>query len=81
MDMITFRFLISLVIFEKLEMHLMDIVTSYLYGSLDLDIYMKIPEGFKLPLCMHSPQLILNKIAKIFVRVKAIQSHVVSTPK
>ena len=47
--MITFRFLISLVIFEKLEMRLMDIVTAYLYGSLDSDIYMKIPEGFKLP--------------------------------
>ena len=49
MDMITFRFLISLVIFEKLEMRLMDIVMAYLYGSLDSDIYMKIPEGFKLP--------------------------------
>ena len=49
MDMITFRFLISLVIFEKLEMRLMDIVTAYLYGSLDSNIYMKIPEGFKLP--------------------------------
>ena len=47
--MITFRFLISLVIFEKLEMRLMDIVTAYLYGSLDSDIYMTIPEGFKLP--------------------------------
>ena len=49
MDMITFRFLISLVLFEKLEMRLMDIVTAYLYGSLDSDIYMKIPEGFKMP--------------------------------
>ena len=49
MDMITFHFLISLVIFEKLEMRLMDIVTAYLYGSLDSDIYIKIPEGFKLP--------------------------------
>ena len=27
----------------------MDIVTTYLYGSLDSDIYMKIPEGFKMP--------------------------------
>ena len=27
----------------------MDIVTAYLYGSLDSDIYMKIPEGFKMP--------------------------------
>ena len=48
MDMFTFRFLISLVLFEKLEMRLMDIVTAYLYGSLDSDIYMKIPEGFKM---------------------------------
>ena len=27
----------------------MDIVTTYLYGLLDSDIYMKIPEGFKIP--------------------------------
>ena len=27
----------------------MDVVTAYLNGSLDNDIYMKIPEGFKLP--------------------------------
>ena len=47
--MITFRFFISLVIFENLDMRLMDIVTAYLYGSLDSDIYMKIPEGFKMP--------------------------------
>ena len=46
--MITFRFLISLVLFEKLEMRLMDNATTYLYGSLDSDIYMKIPEGFKM---------------------------------
>ena len=30
-------------------MHLMDVVTAYLYGSLDSDIYMKIPEEFKMP--------------------------------
>ena len=30
-------------------MRLMDIVTAYLYGSLDSNIYMKIPEGFKMP--------------------------------
>ena len=49
MDTITFRFLISLAISERLEMHLMDVVTAYLYGSLDSDIYMKIPEGFRMP--------------------------------
>ena len=27
----------------------MDVVTAYLYGSLDAHIYMKIPDGFKIP--------------------------------
>ena len=49
MDGITFRYLISLAVHEKLNMHLMDVVTAYLYGSLDTQIYMKIPEGFKMP--------------------------------
>ena len=48
MDAITFRFLISLVVSEGLDMCLMDVITTYLYGSMDNDIYMKIPEGFKL---------------------------------
>ena len=43
-----FRFLISLAILERLKMRLMDLVTAYLYGSLDSDIYMKIPEGFRM---------------------------------
>ena len=30
-------------------MCLMDVVTTYLYGPLDCDIYMKIPKGLKLP--------------------------------
>jgi len=46
---ITFRFIISLVVTESLDMRLMDVVTTYLYGSLDNDIYMKIPEGYKTP--------------------------------
>ncbi|KAL0558720.1 hypothetical protein IC582_003302 [Cucumis melo] len=29
-------------------MHLMDVVTTYLYGYLENEIYMKIPEGFKI---------------------------------
>ena len=28
-----------------LKMKLMDVVTAYLYGNLDSDIYMKVPEG------------------------------------
>ncbi|KAL0285431.1 UNVERIFIED_CONTAM: Transposon Ty1-MR1 Gag-Pol polyprotein [Sesamum radiatum] len=30
-------------------MQLMDVVTAYLYGSLDTNIYMRIPEGLKMP--------------------------------
>ena len=48
MDAITFRFLISLVAKENLDMRLMDVVIAYLYGSLDNDIYLKIPEGYKM---------------------------------
>ena len=49
MDATTFRFLIRLSILEGLQMNLMDVVTAYLYGSLDNDIYIKIPDGLKLP--------------------------------
>ena len=44
MDVITFRYLISFVVSEKLNMQLMDVVTMYLYGNLDTEIYMKVPE-------------------------------------
>ena len=49
MDAITLRVLISLVTKENLDMRLMDVVIAYLYGSLDNDIYMKIPEEYKMP--------------------------------
>jgi hypothetical protein len=48
-DAITFRFFISLVVTESLDMRLIDVITTYLYGSLDNDIYMKIHEGNKMP--------------------------------
>ncbi|GLT86471.1 hypothetical protein SLE2022_046100 [Rubroshorea leprosula] len=48
-DAITFKFLISLAISEGLQMCLMDVVTAYLYGSLDSDIYMKVLVGLKMP--------------------------------
>ena len=48
-DTITFRFLISWVVQENLDVRLMDVVTAYLYGSLNFDIYMKILEGLKMP--------------------------------
>ncbi|GJZ65934.1 transposable element [Tanacetum coccineum] len=56
-DATTLRFLISLANVERLQMRLMDVVTAYLYGSLDSDIYMKIPEGMKMPeACKSKPR-------------------------
>ena len=49
MDVITFHYLVSLVVSEKLDMQLMDVVTAYLYGDLDSEIYMKVPDGFHVP--------------------------------
>ena len=40
-----FRNLLSLVVDKKLEIRLMDVVTTYLYGNLDTDIYMRIFAG------------------------------------
>uniref|UniRef100_UPI0030D86486 reverse transcriptase domain-containing protein n=1 Tax=Picosynechococcus sp. (strain ATCC 27264 / PCC 7002 / PR-6) TaxID=32049 RepID=UPI0030D86486 len=34
-DAITLRYLIGLTVYENLDMHLMDVVTAYLYESLD----------------------------------------------
>ena len=49
MSGITFLYLISLVVQNHLSMQLMDIVTAYLYGSLDSNIYMKVPNGINIP--------------------------------
>jgi len=45
----TLKYLIILVSQQGLHLHLMYDVTTYLYDSLENDIYMKIPEGFNLP--------------------------------
>ena len=49
MSGITFRYLISLAVQNRLSLQLMDVVTAYLYGSLDSDIYMKVPDGISVP--------------------------------
>jgi len=48
-DATTFKYLISPIAHEVLNLHMMDVVTAYLYGSLDSDIYIKLSEGFNLP--------------------------------
>ncbi|GJY42003.1 disease resistance CC-NBS-LRR class family protein [Tanacetum coccineum] len=50
-------FLIILANVERLQMRLMDVATAYLYGSLDSDIYMKIPEGMKMPEALYVDDL------------------------
>jgi hypothetical protein len=49
MNGITFRYLISLTTQKCLSLQLMDVVTAYLYGSLDLDIYMKVSDEISVP--------------------------------
>ena len=49
MSEIMFRYLISLAVQKRLSMQLMDVVTAYLYGSLDSDLYMKVPDGISIP--------------------------------
>jgi hypothetical protein len=49
MNGITFRYLISLAVQNHLSLQLMDVVTAYLYGSLDSEIYMKVLDGINIP--------------------------------
>ena len=49
MSGITFQYLISLAVKNRLSMQLMDVVTAYLYGSLDSNIYMKVPGRISIP--------------------------------
>ena len=48
-DTITFCFLISMTVSEKLEIRLIDVVTTYLYRLLDSNNYMKNFERLKMP--------------------------------
>ncbi|KAL4575037.1 hypothetical protein LXL04_021877 [Taraxacum kok-saghyz] len=72
MDATTFRYLISLAVSENLEMRLMDVVTAYLYGSLDSDIHMKIPEGFKMreALCAKPKEMYSIKLQRSLYGLK-----------
>ena len=47
---------------ENLDMQLMDVVIAYLYGSLDNDINMKIPERYKMLEIYNSTSQIMYSI-------------------
>ena len=70
MDTITFHFLISMVVSEKLKMHLLDVVTAYLYSSLDFYNYMKIFEGLKIPEAYIPCNLFLIKLQRFLYGLK-----------
>ena len=79
MDAITFRYLIGLDVHENFEIHLMDVVTKYLYGSLDNEIYMKVPEGLKMPEAYSSKsrEMYSIRLQKSLYGLKTIRAHVV----
>jgi hypothetical protein len=49
MNGITSQYLISLATQKRLSLQLMDVMTAYLFGSLDSDIYMKVSDGISVP--------------------------------
>ena len=60
-DVIIFQYLISPTTYEMLDMCLMDVVTTYLYMSVDNDVYIKIPERFQMPEAYNSnPQKVYS---------------------
>ena len=62
----TLQYLIILVAQQGLHLHLMDDVTTYLYGSLENDIHMKILKGFNLPNKANSKEGYSIKLNKTF---------------
>ena len=70
MSGITFRYLISLAAQKGLSMHLMDVVTAFLYRSLDSDIYTKVPEGLDIPNKNHSRNMYCVKLQKSLYGLK-----------
>jgi hypothetical protein len=45
--MASLRILLAIAAFEDLEIHQMDVVTAFLAGKLDVEVYMEQPEGYK----------------------------------
>jgi hypothetical protein len=49
---------------------LMDVVTAYLYGSLDLYIYMKVPDGIHVPNMHANHKMYYVKLVKSLYDLK-----------
>jgi hypothetical protein len=50
----------------------MDVVTTYLYGSLDLDIYMKVPDGISIPNMHTNRNMCCVKLVKSLYGLKQL---------
>jgi hypothetical protein len=70
MNGITFRYLISLAIQKHLSLQLMDVVTTYLCGSLDLDIYMKVHNKISVPNTSANRNMCCVKLVKSLYGLK-----------
>jgi hypothetical protein len=78
-DTITLIFLISFIITENLHMCLMNVVTFYLFGSLDNNIYIRVLKGLKMSETFKSKprEMYLYKVKKIFIWTKTVGSNVI----
>ena len=81
MSGITFRYLISLVVQNHLSMQLMDVVTAYLYGSLDSDIYINVPDGIQIPNPNANRNMYCVKLQKSLYGLEAVGTNVVQPTK
>ena len=59
----------------------MDVVTVYLYGSLDSDIYMKVPEGLDIPNPNANRNMYCVKLKKVIIWLKAVGKNMVQLTK
>ncbi|KAL2250260.1 UNVERIFIED_CONTAM: Retrovirus-related Pol polyprotein from transposon TNT 1-94 [Sesamum indicum] len=80
-DATTLRFFISLSVIEQLQMQLMDVVTAYLYGSLDTDIYMRISEGLKMPDALQSKSRHMKKSGFVIIAVYVDDLNIIESPE
>jgi hypothetical protein len=64
MSGIAFRYLISLAVQNRLSMQLMDVVTTYLYGSLDSKIYINVPGGISISYSKANSNMFCVKLQK-----------------
>jgi hypothetical protein len=72
MSRITFQYHMSLAVQNHLSMQLMDVVTAYLYGSLDSNIYMKVPDGILILNQNASHNMYCVKLQKSFYGLKQL---------